>query len=243
MPSALLFGATGQVGQNVLKELLASSYFTRVGEYGRRLTNLDTITVGKEKLEQKAVDFEKIDRAGLKDGKWDVIFITLGTTINLAGSAEAFQKIDREYVINAARAARTSDPNQSQRIVYLSSVGANPSSCFLYTKSKGLTELGLAKVGYSDTIIFRPSLLKGTNRPDSRPLETIWGAVTGVAAYISNNVEIQVSTLAKSLVKAGIAGSSGLPNVAQASTEILEGTKFTVIGNAGAVEMAKEGST
>jgi oxidoreductase len=49
--------------------------------------------------------------------------------------------------------------------------------------------------------------------------------------------------LAKSLVKAGIAGSSGLPNVAQASTEILEGTKFTVIGNAGAVEMAKEGST
>ena len=76
MPSALLFGATGQVGQNVLKELLASSYFTRVGEYGRRLTNLDTITVGKEKLEQKTVDFEKIDRAGLKDGKWDVIFIT-----------------------------------------------------------------------------------------------------------------------------------------------------------------------
>jgi hypothetical protein len=76
MPSALLLGATGQVGQNVLKELLASSYFTRVGEYGRRVTNLDTITSGKEKLEQKTVDFEKIDQAGLKDGKWDVFFIT-----------------------------------------------------------------------------------------------------------------------------------------------------------------------
>lgn len=76
MPSALLFGATGQVGQNVLKELLASSYFTRVGEYGRRVTNLDLITIGKEKLEQKTVDFEKVDQAGLKDGKWDVVFIT-----------------------------------------------------------------------------------------------------------------------------------------------------------------------
>ena len=76
MPSALLLGATGQVGQNVLKELLASSHFTRVGEYGRRVTNLDTITSGKEKLEQKTVDFEKIDHAGLKDGKWDVVFIT-----------------------------------------------------------------------------------------------------------------------------------------------------------------------
>ncbi len=76
MPSALLLGATGQVGQNVLKELLASSHFTRVGEYGRRVTNIDTITNGKEKLEQKTVDFEKIDQAGLKDGKWDVVFIT-----------------------------------------------------------------------------------------------------------------------------------------------------------------------
>ena len=76
MVSALLLGATGQVGQNVLKELLASSHFTRVGEYGRRVTNLDAITSGKEKLEQKTVDFERIDQAGLKDGKWDVVFIT-----------------------------------------------------------------------------------------------------------------------------------------------------------------------
>ncbi|KAF8347946.1 hypothetical protein F5887DRAFT_1060703 [Amanita rubescens] len=243
MPSALLLGATGQVGQNVLKELLASSHFTRVGEYGRRVTNLDTITSGKEKLEQKTVDFEKIDQAGLKDGRWDVVFITLGTTRKLAGSADAFERIDREYVLNAARSAFTGDPNHSQRVVYLSSGGANPSSPFLYTKSKGLTELGLAKLGYSDTIIFRPGILKGTDRPDSRPLETIWGAITGLAAHFSNNVEIQVPILAKSLVKAGITGSSGLSQAAQATTEMPEGAKFTVIGNAGATEMSKEDAT
>ena len=76
MPSALIFSATGQVGQHVLKELLATSYFTRVGECGRRVTNLDTIKTGKEKLEQKIIDYEKVDQAGLKDEKWDVIFIT-----------------------------------------------------------------------------------------------------------------------------------------------------------------------
>lgn len=37
---------------------------------------MDIITIGKEKLEQKTVDFEKVDQAGLKDGKWDVVFIT-----------------------------------------------------------------------------------------------------------------------------------------------------------------------
>ncbi|KAK2462761.1 hypothetical protein APHAL10511_005279 [Amanita phalloides] len=242
MPSALLLGATGQVGQSVLKELLASSHFTRVGEYGRRVTKPDVIVTGKDKLEQKTIDFEKIDQAGLKDGKWDVVFVTLGTTKKQAGSAEAFEKIDREYVLNAARAALTGDPNHSQRVVYVSSVGANHSSSFLYPRSKGLTEIGLAKLGYNDTIIFRPSMLKGANRAEPRIAETIWGAITGVAAHFSNNMEIQISTLAKSVVKAGIVGSSALPKSANAKTEALEGVKFTLIDNAGAMNIAKEGA-
>jgi len=74
--SALIVGATGQTGQYLLKELLASSHYTRVGEYGRRLTDLQTLSTGKEKLEQKQVDFEKLSESGMKDGKWDVVFIT-----------------------------------------------------------------------------------------------------------------------------------------------------------------------
>ena len=30
----------------------------------------------REKLEQKVIDFERLDEAGLQDGKWDVVFIT-----------------------------------------------------------------------------------------------------------------------------------------------------------------------
>lgn len=73
--TALLLGATGQVGQHVLKELLANPHFTKVGEYGRRLTKTDTLTAGKAKLVQKAIDFEKLEESGLKEGKWDVVFI------------------------------------------------------------------------------------------------------------------------------------------------------------------------
>ncbi len=72
--SALIIGATGATGQHVLKQLLVSKDYTRVGEFGRRVTQ--DITEGKEKLEQKVINFEKLEEAGLKDGKWDVVFIT-----------------------------------------------------------------------------------------------------------------------------------------------------------------------
>ena len=112
----MILGATGATGRHLLQELLQSSTFTRFGEYGRRVTPGDNITTGKEKLEQKTIDFEKLEEAGLKDGKWDIVYITyvysgltaipsllmrarllsLGSTRAAAGSAAAFEKIDKE---------------------------------------------------------------------------------------------------------------------------------------------------
>lgn len=75
--SALLIGGTGAVGRHVLRELVLSKEFTRILEAGRRVTPLDKLPVeAKDKLEQKVIDFEKIEEAGLAEGKWDVIFIT-----------------------------------------------------------------------------------------------------------------------------------------------------------------------
>ena len=65
------------------------------------------------------------------------LFCSLGSTRAQAGSAAAFEKIDREfvlpfllasfgyfiflrYVINAARAAKSDDPAHEQRLVYVS---------------------------------------------------------------------------------------------------------------------------
>ena len=128
------------------------------------MTSPSDIKTGKDKLEQKVIDFEKIQDYGLKQGKWDVVFITyvlfiyfslrkgsvldvltccflnysLGTTKSSAGSAEAFERIDREsvqlierilfhrlicfyhrYVVNAAKEARNVEL-ATQRVIYLS---------------------------------------------------------------------------------------------------------------------------
>jgi oxidoreductase len=236
--NALIIGATGQTGHHLLQSLLASPHFTRVGEYGRKVTSPGDIKTGKNKLEQKVIDFEKIQEYGLKQGKWDVVFITLGTTRANAGSAEAFEKIDREYVVNAAKEARNVEL-ATQRIVYLSSTGANSSSPMLYSKSKGLTEEALASIGYSDTIIFRPGFLAGTNRPDSRVLETMFSKVTHLLSYVSNSFQIQISALGQAMCTAGRLGSQALPEVASATQIGKDGAKFTVIYNAGAIKLAE----
>lgn len=75
--SALVIGSTGRVGGRLLRLLLSpTSGFTKVGEYGRRVTPKDDLPEGTDKLEQKVIDFEKLGESGLKDGRWDVVFIT-----------------------------------------------------------------------------------------------------------------------------------------------------------------------
>jgi oxidoreductase len=248
--SALIIGATGATGTPLLLELLNSSHYTRVGEFGRRLTALDSLPASaKDKLVQKPLDFEKLladsaDDQGLKEGKWDVVFITLGTSRATAGSAAAFEKIDREYVVAAARAAKVSDSEHTQRLVYLSSAGTSHKSMFLYPRSKGLTERALAALGYSDTLVARPGLLlRGEH---ARMVEKIAGTGISLASYvmpsIARNSQIPVSVLAKGLVNLGRLGSSGLPaevNAETASGES-ESDKYTIVGNAGLLTLASQ---
>ncbi|KAI9570865.1 hypothetical protein HD554DRAFT_2240611 [Boletus coccyginus] len=227
--SALLLGGTGAVGKKLLAELLASDDFSRVGEYGRRVS---TPATPATKLEQKIIDFEDVDKAGLKAGQWDVVFVTLGTTRANAGSAAQFEKIDREYVVRACEAAKTDDPAHEQRVVYLSSAGANPTSPFLYPKSKGLTELALARLGYADTIVFRPGYLRGAERPERRISESVIGFLSGVAAHVSPSVEIEIPLLAKSMAKAGALGSSHIPaDVGATKVDAGQDAWFTLLSN------------
>jgi oxidoreductase len=92
--SALIVGATGLIGKLLLPSLVQSPHFKTVGEFGRRVTT--PAPNGTAKLEQRVIDFEKLDESGLQDGAWDVVYITLGTTRALAGSMEAFSRIDKE---------------------------------------------------------------------------------------------------------------------------------------------------
>jgi len=139
-----------------------------------------------------------------------------------------------------ARAAKTDDPSHSQRLVYVSAGTANPKSRFLYPKSKGLTELGLAGLGYSDTIFFRSGYLKGERDKPKVPVlvESVINALTGAVSLVSPSIEILLPVLGKSVRIAGQLGTSALPPSVEAS-KVGEDTSFTLISNKGAAALAR----
>lgn len=91
---------------------------------GRRAPDLPADTPGLNKLKHEAFDYDALlsNPAGseankLKSFDADAVVIALGTTRAQAGSAEAFVKIDREYVLAAAKAAKV---EKAQKLVYCS---------------------------------------------------------------------------------------------------------------------------
>ena len=77
--SAIIIGATGGAGKPLLREILASDAFSSVMEYGRHVTPLAYLLEGlpQNKLTQTIVDFDRLDESEvLKNGKWDVVFVT-----------------------------------------------------------------------------------------------------------------------------------------------------------------------
>ncbi|KAK4693814.1 oxidoreductase, partial [Phenoliferia sp. Uapishka_3] len=164
MSKVLLLGSTGAVGSQTILSLLSSSSYSSVHALGRRPPTLPATTPNLSKLTtapnisfEDLLNGDKAEEKKLRDVEADVVLITLGTTRAAAGGMEKFVRIDREYVSAAAKAARVE--GKDQRVVYCSSGGASSTSLFPYTKSKGLTEEGLAELGYKECIIFRPGML------------------------------------------------------------------------------------
>ncbi|KAI8092249.1 uncharacterized protein B0P05DRAFT_525448 [Gilbertella persicaria] len=169
--TAMIFGATGAVGKQLLKDVLVNGKYTKVISVGRRSVELEP-TIPQDKLEQKTVDFENLeaDRSIFK-GVSDV-YCCFGTTRADAGSAENFIKIDQTYVLNSAKIiAEENKPSDSKlapvHFLYCSSAGSNKDSMFLYIKTKGQTEEALAETGFEKVSIFNPAFLE-TVEPRTR---------------------------------------------------------------------------
>ncbi|KAI8978370.1 hypothetical protein BDB01DRAFT_799610 [Pilobolus umbonatus] len=166
MRTALILGATGAVGKQLLKDILVNGSYDRVITAGRRICELDS-SIPQDKLVQKVVDFEHLEVSRDVFRSVDDVFCTLGISMNDAGSNENFVKIDQQYVLNAAKVIiEENKPSVIEsalspvHFLYVSSVFANANSQFLYLKSKGQTEEALKKAGFERVSIFRPGGLK-----------------------------------------------------------------------------------
>jgi len=171
MGTALIAGASGLVGGELLQQLLAAAEYDRVIAIGRR-----PLEVTHPKLVSVAADFAALDQvaAGLQG---DDAFCCLGTTIKAAGSREAFRAVDHAAVLAFAWAAQRAG---ARRFFVLSALGADAQSRVFYNQVKGETEEALQVLGFSTLAIFRPSLLLG-RRVRPRSGERIMAAILWLA--------------------------------------------------------------
>ena len=113
--SALVLGATGVVGRELVRELCESPGYDEVEVWTRR-----EIGFCRPKLRARIIDFEGI--SDIAPHKFDEIFCALGTTIKQAGSREAFLRVDVDYVYAAAKWGKAAGV---RCFVLVSSPGAN----------------------------------------------------------------------------------------------------------------------
>lgn len=147
--SALLAGATGLVGREILAGLLQDKNVAQVHCIGRRPP-----PVQHPKLIAHQVDFNHLGKLpAVQD-----VYIALGTTIKVAGSKEAFKAIDLDAIVAVARACKAQG---AVRLGVVSAMGADPKSLIFYSRIKGEMEQALSSLGYESTVFVRPSLLAG----------------------------------------------------------------------------------
>lgn len=155
MAVLLLVGATGLVGQSVLRQALADSRVSKLVALTRKPLP------PHHKLENPLVDFDALP----EEASWwrvDGGICTLGTTMRQAGSHHAFRKVDLDYPLAVARLLHQ---NGARSFAFNSSLGANPKSRAFYMRVKGEVEQRLIAGNFPSLTLVRPSGILGKRQP------------------------------------------------------------------------------
>ena len=151
---ALIIGATGATGRDLVKVLLKDPDYTAIVLFVRHPTKLKD-----PKLFEIITDFDNLETVS-QFVKGDVWFSCLGTTERAAGSQDKQWHIDYDIPLKFAEIAKQ---NGVPRAVLLSAYGANPTSPVFYSRMKGQLEDHIGHLSFGQYIILRPGALLREN--------------------------------------------------------------------------------
>ena len=202
---ALVIGATGATGRDLVNQLLTDKDYDEVNIFVRR-----PLAVENPKLKTHIVNFDKPDE--WKDlVKGDVAFSCLGTTLKTAGSKEAQRKVDYDYQYNFAKAAKE---NEVEDYILVSSYGANPKSKIFYSRMKGELEQSIKALHFNKLMIFQPGML---DRKDSeRTGEVLGGKIIKFAnkfGVLTQQKPLPTAVLAKAMINSSKIKSYGYSKI------------------------------
>ncbi len=165
--TALVIGATGATGTELVQQLMDDNQYTSVIVFSRR-----PLLVTSAKLTTHIVDFDN-PQAWAHLVKGDVLFSALATTLKQAGSQKEQYKIDYTYQYQTAATAAA---NGVAKYVLVSAMGANAKSWLFYPRIKGELDNAASALPFKQIHIFRPGFL--LRQPDKiRPMEKLGIAI------------------------------------------------------------------
>ena len=163
MKTALIFGSSGLIGNELLELILKDNNYIKIKLFVR-----SDLTDVNSKIEIIKTDFNNIENHKDKI-VGDDCFFCIGTTRKNTPDKNEYIKIEYNLPIEVAKIAKS---NSINNFIYISSLGANPNAASLYLKNKGQTEQELIKLNFMNLSILRPSILLG-NRKENRVGEKI----------------------------------------------------------------------
>ncbi|WP_126650866.1 NAD(P)H-binding protein [Chryseobacterium aureum] len=202
---ALVIGATGATGKDLVNQLLNDKEFDEVDIFVRK-----PVDIQNEKLKVHVVNFEKPEEWKEKV-KGDVAFSCLGTTLKDAGSKEAQKKVDFDYQYEFAKAAKE---NEVEDYILVSAYGANPQSKIFYSKMKGELEEAVKQLHFNKITIFKPGMLE---RKDSERTGEVLGSriikFANKLGLLESQKPLPTDILAKAMINSSKIKSNGYSSI------------------------------
>ena len=163
MKTALVFGSSGLVGQQLVQQLIQNSAYQKIKLFVRK-----TPKIQNPKIEIINTNFDNIEIL-YPEIKGDDCFFCIGTTKKNSPDKTEYQRVELDLPKKIANLAKH---NKIQSFIFISSGYANSKSSGDYLRFKGLVEKELISLNFNNLGILRPSFLLG-NRKEKRVGEKI----------------------------------------------------------------------
>jgi len=156
---AVIVGASGLIGRNLVNQLLMSKNYTEVTSLARK-----KLPVHSSTLKHIIIDFDHLeDYSDEINGR--AIFCCLGSTKKKTPDLAEYHKVDHDYIV---KLAEIGEKNGVKQFHLVSSLGADEKSINFYLKMKGETENDIKDKTFKSIHIYRPSVLVGARTESTR---------------------------------------------------------------------------
>ena len=163
MKTALIFGSSGLIGNQLLNKLIESNNYSKIKLFVRRVPKIND-----PKIQIIETDFNNLKNYK-EDIKGDDCFFCIGTTKKNTSDKDEYRRIEYNIPVEIAQIAKLNTVNY---FLYVSSGFADPKSSSSYLRYKGKVEEELKKLNFPKLGIMRPSILLGS-RKENRVMEKI----------------------------------------------------------------------